>query len=49
MPAFGALTGGLNLLDPAFRPLWPRAIDHAVFMIGRTQVYQVSPRELLPG
>jgi DNA ligase-associated metallophosphoesterase len=47
MPAFGALAGGLNVLDPAFAPLLPRR-SLSVWMCGRSDVYRVSAARLLP-
>ena len=49
MPAFGVLTGGLNVCDPAFRPIWPRLADVRVFMIGRRAVYPIPSDALVPG
>lgn len=37
MPAFGAYTGGLNVRDVAFRPLFPRGCT--ALMLGRARVY----------
>lgn len=37
MPAFGAYTGGLNVRDAAFDPLFPEGC--AALMLGRTRVY----------
>ena len=37
LPAFGAYTGGLDVFDAAFAPLFPRGF-HA-FLIGRDRVY----------
>lgn len=48
MPAFGAYTGGLNVLDPAFRPLFG-GTDFTVWVLGRQDVYPVTRRYLLPG
>ncbi len=46
MPAFGAYTGGLNVLHPLFTPLFaPRGV--LVWMLGREDVYPVSGRQLL--
>lgn len=48
LPAYGASTGTLNILSPAFAGL----IDYAsieVTMIGRGRVYPVSPRRLVGG
>lgn len=51
MPAFGVFTGagGLNVCDPAFRPLWPRLTDFTAFMLGRRAVYPIPSEALLPG
>lgn len=48
LPAYGASTGTLNILSPAFVGLlhWP-ALE--VAMIGRGRVYPVSPRRLVTG
>jgi hypothetical protein len=45
MPAFGALAGGLNVLDEAFRPLFDGRAFHA-FMIGEA-VHAVAARRLV--
>jgi DNA ligase-associated metallophosphoesterase len=47
MPAFGAYTGGLNVLDEAFGPLFLRHRLEA-WMMGRTDVYPVLGSLLLP-
>lgn len=47
LPAFGAYTGGLNVLDPAYRGLFERARLIA-WMIGDTRVYPVRGSSLLP-
>jgi metallophosphoesterase superfamily enzyme len=47
MPAFGAYTGGLNVLDDAFAGLLARAKLEA-WMMGRSTVYPVLARALLP-
>ena len=45
LPAFGALTGGLNVLDEAFEPLF--GLDgFAVWMLGQEGLYPVSTRSL---
>ena len=44
LPAFGAYTGGLNVLDPAIRGLF-RA-DFAAFMLGDAKVFAVGNRHL---
>lgn len=45
MPAFGAFTGGLNVLDDAFEPLFGNG-GMAVWMLGREGLYPVAPRFL---
>lgn len=40
MPAFGAYAGGLNVLDAAFRPLFPDGFTARV--IGRERIYGVG-------
>lgn len=45
MPAFGAFTGGLNVLDEAFSPLFAGS-DIAVWMLGRARLYPVAIRAL---
>ena len=47
LPAFGAYTGGLNVLDPACRPLFERA-RLVAWMIGEARVYPVRGPQLLP-
>lgn len=45
LPAFGAFTGGLNVLDAAFEPLF--GIDGMrVWMLGQEGVYPVATRQL---
>jgi DNA ligase-associated metallophosphoesterase len=46
MPAFGAFTGGLNVLDPAFGPHF--GAGFACFMLGEARVYQVPTARLRP-
>ena len=46
MPAFGAYTGGLNVLNESFAPLFP-AESFQVWMLGRQDVYPVGKRYLL--
>ncbi|MDB5541843.1 MAG: hypothetical protein JWQ89_3570 [Devosia sp.] len=48
LPAYGAATGSVNILSPAFVGLlhWPSL---EVAMIGRGRVYPVSPRRLVSG
>ncbi|CAA2137831.1 ligase-associated DNA damage response endonuclease PdeM [Hyphomicrobium sp. ghe19] len=45
MPAFGAFTGGLNILDVAFEPLFG-ADGLDVWMLGHEGLYPVAPRLL---
>lgn len=47
MPAFGALAGGLNVLDAAFRPLFDGRAFHA-FMLGEA-VHAVAGSRLVGG
>lgn len=46
LPAFGAYTGGLNVLDDAFAPLFGTG-EFLVWMLGRDGVFPVSRRQLL--
>jgi len=45
MPAYGALTGGLNILDAAFMALFPRGAVAGV--LGRDSVYAAAGERLL--
>lgn len=45
MPAFGTVAGGLNVLDDAFRPLFPDG-GMAVWMLGSEALYPVATRLL---
>jgi len=45
MPAFGAYAGGLDVLDAAFRPLFPGPFQ--AHLLGRDEVYPVSSRRLV--
>ena len=45
MPAMGAFTGGLNVLDPAFAPVFPEGV--MVFALGRDRVFPVARASLL--
>lgn len=45
MPALGAFTGGLNVLDPAFRGLFPGRAFHA-WMLGEDRVHPVRGADL---
>lgn len=45
MPAFGAFTGGLNILDAAFAPLFGTS-GMNVWLLGQEGLYPVAPRLL---
>jgi DNA ligase-associated metallophosphoesterase len=45
MPAYGALTGGLNILDKAFRELFPSGVVAGV--LGRDGVYAAGGQRLV--
>ena len=45
MPAYGALAGGLNVLDAAFGPLFPNGMIAAV--LGRDGVYAAAGERLV--
>jgi metallophosphoesterase superfamily enzyme len=47
LPAFGAYTGGLDVLDIAFRGLFAHASFRA-FMLGEDRVYPVGRKALRP-
>jgi len=47
MPAMGAYTGGLNVLDAAFSYVFP-GNDFRAWMIGHGQVHPVAARKLKP-
>lgn len=46
MPAMGAYAGGLNILDPAFLPVFPEGC--MAFAMGEGRVYGVSRKSLVP-
>ena len=46
MPAMGAFTGGLNVLDDAFAPLFPEGL--MAFALGGERVFAVSAKSLVP-
>jgi DNA ligase-associated metallophosphoesterase len=46
LPAFGAFTGGLDVLDPEFPPLFPRGFR--VLMAGRDRLHLFPRSGLLP-
>lgn len=45
MPAFGAYTGGLNVRDAAFAPLFPDGLN--VLAAARGRIYPVAPSRLV--
>ena len=47
MPAFGALTGGLNVLDTAFSSLFDKQRKRA-YMLGSQRLYAIAPAALRP-
>ena len=47
MPAFGAFTGGLNIRDAAFAPLFPNGVTSA-HVLGRKAVYGVGQANCWP-
>lgn len=46
MPAFGAFTGGLNVCDDAFAPIFPQGA--MALVLARTRVLPVAHERLLP-
>jgi metallophosphoesterase superfamily enzyme len=46
MPAYGALTGGLNVMDAAFDGLFADGL--VVGVLGREGVYAAGPGQLAP-
>ena len=46
LPAFGAFTGGLNVLDDAFAPLFSGG-SMFIWMIGSSDIFPIAPRQLL--
>lgn len=46
LPAFGALTGGLDVHDPAISSLFPRGFT--AYLLGETRVFPFADRSLLP-
>ncbi len=48
MPAFGAYTGSLNVLDPAYRGLFNRDAL-MVYMLGTDRIFAISSAMLRPG
>lgn len=47
MPALGAFTGGLNVLDDAYDPCFPEG-GMMVFAMSREAVIPISPKRLIP-
>lgn len=47
MPAFGAFTGGLDVTDKAFNPLFPG--PYQAHLLGDDSIFMFSSRRLLPG
>jgi DNA ligase-associated metallophosphoesterase len=47
LPAFGAFTGDLNVLDPAFEPLFGEG-GVQVWLLGQDALYPMAPRVLRP-
>ncbi len=47
LPAFGTFTGGLNVLDPAFLPLFGHD-GFSIWMLGHEGLYPVATRNLFP-
>lgn len=45
MPAMGAFTGGLNVLDAAFAPIFPEGV--MAFALGQDRVFMVSGKTLV--
>lgn len=48
MPAFGALTGGLNICDGAYSGLFEMRSSMNIYMLGEAQVYKVNYKECRP-
>lgn len=46
LPAFGALTGGLNVMDPAFAPLFDRR-RFSTFLLGDNRLYPFTASRLV--
>lgn len=47
LPAFGALTGSLNVRDAAFDPLFDKQ-DYQVILLGESRVARIDAKRLLP-
>lgn len=48
LPAFGELTGGLNICNDAFLPLFEQPENIRIHMLGERQIYSVSPTQCRP-
>jgi metallophosphoesterase superfamily enzyme len=51
MPAFGAFTGGLNVRDEAFLPLFKDALpaeESCVHVLGKNKIYAISTKFCAP-
>lgn len=48
LPAFGALTGGLNILDPAYDGLFSSQPAPHIHMLGDEQIYLIPFKECRP-
>ena len=46
MPAMGAYAGGLNVRDPAFRPLF--GLGFSAHLLGDGRLFRIDQRLLLP-
>ncbi len=46
LPALGAYAGGLDVLDPAFRPLFPEGFQ--ALLLGRDRIHVVAAHRLSP-
>jgi DNA ligase-associated metallophosphoesterase len=44
MPAFGAYTGGLDVFDAAFSPMFPRGFT--AYLLGRDRIYPITDERL---
>ncbi|MEM8626299.1 MAG: ligase-associated DNA damage response endonuclease PdeM [Pseudomonadota bacterium] len=48
LPAFGAFTGGLNVLSPVFSTIFPQLTSAFVAVLGQNEVYPIPPSRLAP-
>ncbi|MEH0071722.1 hypothetical protein V6L77_17725 [Pannonibacter sp. Pt2-lr] len=46
LPAFGALTGGLNVMDPAFAAVFPPR-RFSAFLLGADRLYPFTAAKLI--